>query len=99
VLIPYPTASDNHQHFNALAFVQSGAARMLQQETATPGILAHEIVRLLDTSKRAAMQQALAAWHAPGASAQIAERILHWNTGQAQASPVSAAKQGSVLNG
>jgi hypothetical protein len=61
--------------------------------------LAHEIVRLLDTSKRAAMQQALAAWHAPGASAQIAERILHWNTGQAQASPVSAAKQGSVLNG
>jgi UDP-N-acetylglucosamine--N-acetylmuramyl-(pentapeptide) pyrophosphoryl-undecaprenol N-acetylglucosamine transferase len=98
VLIPYPTASDNHQHFNALAFVQSGAARMLQQETAAPGLLAHEILDLLDASKRSAMQQALAAWHAPGASAQIAERILHWNTGQDQASPVSATKQWPALN-
>jgi UDP-N-acetylglucosamine--N-acetylmuramyl-(pentapeptide) pyrophosphoryl-undecaprenol N-acetylglucosamine transferase len=80
VLIPYPTAADNHQHFNALAFAQSGAARMLQQGRATPETLAHEILDLLrDASKRSAMRQALTAWQTPGASAQIAERILHWN--------------------
>jgi UDP-N-acetylglucosamine--N-acetylmuramyl-(pentapeptide) pyrophosphoryl-undecaprenol N-acetylglucosamine transferase len=96
VLIPYPAASDNHQHFNALAFVQSGAARML--ETAGPGLLAHEVLDLLEASKRSAMQEALAVWHVPGASAQIAERILHWNTGEDEASPVSASKQRPVLN-
>jgi UDP-N-acetylglucosamine--N-acetylmuramyl-(pentapeptide) pyrophosphoryl-undecaprenol N-acetylglucosamine transferase len=98
VLIPFPTASDNHQHCNALAFAQSGAARMLQQETALPGPLAREILDLLDASKRSAMQQALAAWHAPGASAQIADTILHWDAGQDQASAISAAKPRHALN-
>jgi len=98
VLIPYPTAADNHQHFNALTFVQSGAARMLQQESAMPGPLAREILHLLDPAKRLSMQQALAAWHAPEASAQIAERILHWNKSEGQVNPVSTAKQQPVLN-
>ncbi len=66
VLIPYPTAADNHQYFNACAFAQSGAARMLQQEGATPAALAHEILDLLNGSKRSAMQQALAALARPG---------------------------------
>jgi UDP-N-acetylglucosamine--N-acetylmuramyl-(pentapeptide) pyrophosphoryl-undecaprenol N-acetylglucosamine transferase len=88
LLIPYPTAADNHQHFNALAFTQAGAARMLQQGTATSDTLAHEILDLLrDASKRSKMQQALAAWQTPGASSHIAERILHWDA----AEPVSQA--------
>jgi UDP-N-acetylglucosamine--N-acetylmuramyl-(pentapeptide) pyrophosphoryl-undecaprenol N-acetylglucosamine transferase len=79
VLIPYPTAADNHQYFNARAFEQTGAARMLAQQSATPAQLAGEILDLLrDTTKRAAMRQALAAWHRPEAAAEIAERILHW---------------------
>lgn len=79
VLIPYPTAADNHQYFNAQAFVQAGAARMLQQETATSEQLAAEILDLLrDTGNRPAMQQALAKWHKPGAAAEIAEKILRW---------------------
>jgi len=83
MLIPYPTAADNHQHFNALAFTQSGAALMLQQGTATPDSLAHELLDLLlRASKRSRMRQALAAWQTPGASAQIADRILHWNIAQ-----------------
>jgi UDP-N-acetylglucosamine--N-acetylmuramyl-(pentapeptide) pyrophosphoryl-undecaprenol N-acetylglucosamine transferase len=98
VLIPYPVAADNHQYFNALAFTQSGAARMLQQETATPESLAHEVLDLLLTSHRTAMQQALAAWHAPGASAQIAERILHWNAGEHQPRQIAAPKPRPVLN-
>ena len=92
VLIPYPTAADNHQYFNALAFAQSGAARLLPQQAATPGQLAREILDLLrDGSKRSAMKQSLVAWHAPGASAQIAERILRWNI-EDQASPVAATQ-------
>jgi UDP-N-acetylglucosamine--N-acetylmuramyl-(pentapeptide) pyrophosphoryl-undecaprenol N-acetylglucosamine transferase len=80
VLIPYPTAADNHQYFNARAFVQSGAAWMLQQEAATAGQLAGEILDLVrDTSKRSAMQRALAAWDTPGAAADIAEKILNWS--------------------
>jgi UDP-N-acetylglucosamine--N-acetylmuramyl-(pentapeptide) pyrophosphoryl-undecaprenol N-acetylglucosamine transferase len=98
VLIPYPTAADNHQHCNALAFTQSRAARVVQQATATPALLAKEILDLLrDESKRADMRQALAAWHAPGASALIAERILHCHRGEAQASQVAATKQCPAL--
>jgi UDP-N-acetylglucosamine--N-acetylmuramyl-(pentapeptide) pyrophosphoryl-undecaprenol N-acetylglucosamine transferase len=98
VLIPYPTAADNHQHFNALAFLRSGAARMVQQETATPELLAREILDLLrDASKRADMRQALAAWHAPEAAALMAERILYCLTGETQAGPVTGTKQRPVL--
>jgi UDP-N-acetylglucosamine--N-acetylmuramyl-(pentapeptide) pyrophosphoryl-undecaprenol N-acetylglucosamine transferase len=80
VLIPYPTAADNHQYYNARAFVQSGAAWMLQQDTATAGQLAAEILDMVrDTLKRSAMQRALVAWHTPEAAAEIAEKILNWN--------------------
>jgi UDP-N-acetylglucosamine--N-acetylmuramyl-(pentapeptide) pyrophosphoryl-undecaprenol N-acetylglucosamine transferase len=88
VLIPYPFAADDHQYFNACALARAGAARLLQQQTCTPGQLAGEILRLLrDTSAREAMRQALAAWHWPAAAAEIAERMLHWNpkAGQARA--------------
>jgi UDP-N-acetylglucosamine--N-acetylmuramyl-(pentapeptide) pyrophosphoryl-undecaprenol N-acetylglucosamine transferase len=98
MLIPYPAAADNHQHFNARAFVQSGAARMMPQGTATPGLLANEILDLLRNTNRPAMRQALSAWHAPGAAAQIAERILHWNAAEDHASHITAAKQMTVLS-
>jgi UDP-N-acetylglucosamine--N-acetylmuramyl-(pentapeptide) pyrophosphoryl-undecaprenol N-acetylglucosamine transferase len=79
VLIPYPTAANNHQHYNALAFVQSGAARLLSQDSTTPDHLAHEILELIRNPLiRSAMQTALADWHAPAAAGDIAERILHW---------------------
>jgi UDP-N-acetylglucosamine--N-acetylmuramyl-(pentapeptide) pyrophosphoryl-undecaprenol N-acetylglucosamine transferase len=79
VLIPYPTAADNHQFFNARAFVQSGAARMISQDSATPDALAGEILELIrNPLKRSAMQSALADWNAPAAAGDIAERILNW---------------------
>jgi UDP-N-acetylglucosamine--N-acetylmuramyl-(pentapeptide) pyrophosphoryl-undecaprenol N-acetylglucosamine transferase len=79
ILIPYPSAADNHQYFNARAFVQSGAARMLQQHTATSELLAQEILELIrNPLKRSAMQRALASWHAPTAARDIADTILHW---------------------
>ncbi len=93
VLVPYPAAADNHQYFNARAFVQSGAAWMLQQETATAGQLAGEILDLVrDTLKRSAMQRALAAWHTPGAASEIAEKILNWGAESGQSARAAGVK-------
>jgi UDP-N-acetylglucosamine--N-acetylmuramyl-(pentapeptide) pyrophosphoryl-undecaprenol N-acetylglucosamine transferase len=81
VLIPYPAAADNHQYYNAQAFARAGAARMLQQEKCDGAQLAAEVLDLLrDASKHAAMRQALGEWRSPGSAAEIAERILHWET-------------------
>jgi UDP-N-acetylglucosamine--N-acetylmuramyl-(pentapeptide) pyrophosphoryl-undecaprenol N-acetylglucosamine transferase len=89
VLIPYPSAADNHQFFNAQAFVQTGAARMMTQDTATPELLAPEILELIGNPlKRSAMRTALAAWHTPSAAGDIAERILSW--------PAEAKQPGSM---
>lgn len=77
LLIPYPTAADNHQFFNAQAFGQSGAARVLEQHALSSGLLAVEILALLSQSgQRTSMREALSAWHRPEAAAQIADRML-----------------------
>ena len=46
VLVPYPHATDNHQVHNAEEFVNTGAARMLQQKMATPDLLARMVLEL-----------------------------------------------------
>ena len=87
LLIPYPTAADNHQYHNALAFAQSGAARALPQDALSPELLTREIVALLgDAARREAMRQALRAWHFPEAASHIADQMLHW-TARAQSLP------------
>jgi UDP-N-acetylglucosamine--N-acetylmuramyl-(pentapeptide) pyrophosphoryl-undecaprenol N-acetylglucosamine transferase len=47
ILIPYPSATDNHQFHNARAFVEKGAARMLGEERATPQNLKAVIQELM----------------------------------------------------
>jgi UDP-N-acetylglucosamine--N-acetylmuramyl-(pentapeptide) pyrophosphoryl-undecaprenol N-acetylglucosamine transferase len=77
LLIPYPTAANNHQFHNARAFEKTGAARLLEQKAATPGkvaILLRELVE--DAAARSKIQTALAQWHAPKAAEQIAEIML-----------------------
>ena len=77
VLIPYPTAVDEHQLHNARAFEASGAARLLEQSTATPQQLKPILCELMqDEMKRQRMQAALAAWHYPQAAEQIAGAML-----------------------
>jgi len=77
VLIPYPSAVDNHQFYNAWAFVESGAARMLEQEKATPEMLAEMVKGLMEKPDlRAGMKEALAKWHQSDAAGQIAAQIL-----------------------
>jgi len=77
ILIPYPTAADNHQFFNAQAFVKTGAARKVEQREATSEGIAAEILDLLENvTSRNAMKTALAKWHNPQAASQIADKIL-----------------------
>jgi UDP-N-acetylglucosamine--N-acetylmuramyl-(pentapeptide) pyrophosphoryl-undecaprenol N-acetylglucosamine transferase len=98
VLIPYPTAADDHQFYNARAFVQTGAARSIQQLGATPEQLLRDVCELLgDSAQRASMQAALAQWHKPSAAADIAESILHWPEGRRASAPSVASFKSSNL--
>ncbi len=77
LLIPFPAAADNHQLYNARAFAETGAARLLEQRDATPDKV-FELLRALveDLAARDAMQAALARWHAPNSAEEIAGKIL-----------------------
>jgi UDP-N-acetylglucosamine--N-acetylmuramyl-(pentapeptide) pyrophosphoryl-undecaprenol N-acetylglucosamine transferase len=77
ILVPYPKAADNHQFYNAHAFVSVGAAIRLDQAEATGEKLAAVIVRLLqDPRQLNDMKSLIADWHAPRAASVIADQIL-----------------------
>ncbi|HEX4266052.1 MAG TPA: undecaprenyldiphospho-muramoylpentapeptide beta-N-acetylglucosaminyltransferase [Verrucomicrobiae bacterium] len=77
LLVPFPAATDNHQFFNAKAFEETGAARLLEQKTATPETVAQLILDLAGNAvAREQMQTALAKWHTPDAAEKIAETML-----------------------
>jgi UDP-N-acetylglucosamine--N-acetylmuramyl-(pentapeptide) pyrophosphoryl-undecaprenol N-acetylglucosamine transferase len=77
ILIPLPTAQDNHQFHNAQALARSGAAVLLPQSNPDPERLRSEVLTLLhDTTLRASMQQALIQIDRPEAASLIAESIL-----------------------
>jgi UDP-N-acetylglucosamine--N-acetylmuramyl-(pentapeptide) pyrophosphoryl-undecaprenol N-acetylglucosamine transferase len=77
LLVPFPSAADNHQFFNGSAFEKNGAAMLLEQKNSTPEKVAAILAGLLeDETARSKMQSALAQWHAPKAAEQIAENIL-----------------------
>ncbi|HVM49919.1 MAG TPA: undecaprenyldiphospho-muramoylpentapeptide beta-N-acetylglucosaminyltransferase [Candidatus Acidoferrum sp.] len=76
VLIPYPSATGNHQFHNARAFEASGAARLLEQKSATGELLADLLWDLIEKpSVREHMQAALAQWHNPEAAERIAQAL------------------------
>jgi UDP-N-acetylglucosamine--N-acetylmuramyl-(pentapeptide) pyrophosphoryl-undecaprenol N-acetylglucosamine transferase len=77
VLIPYPEAADNHQFFNARAFVESGAARMLVQNDASPELLVGMVRDVTENSaRRETMIAALERWHHPDAAETIARHMV-----------------------
>ena len=77
ILVPYPTAADNHQFHNARAFVNDEAARMTPQLETTSETFAERILELLrDEPRRCGMKQALGKWHFPRAAQKISEQML-----------------------
>ncbi|OGS19352.1 MAG: undecaprenyldiphospho-muramoylpentapeptide beta-N-acetylglucosaminyltransferase [Elusimicrobia bacterium RIFOXYA2_FULL_50_26] len=49
VLVPYPHATADHQHFNASLLVQSGQAVEIRENALTPALLASRIVAAAET--------------------------------------------------
>lgn len=77
ILVPYPAAADDHQYYNARAFAQAGAARLLVQNQLKPEVLFTEIVELLENpARQEEMKNALQKWYFPRAADEIAESIL-----------------------
>lgn len=77
ILVPYPSAVDDHQNSNAHAFQRAGAARILDEATATPEALAMHIQDLTQNAATSqGMQAVLADLHVPDAAADIAARVL-----------------------
>jgi UDP-N-acetylglucosamine--N-acetylmuramyl-(pentapeptide) pyrophosphoryl-undecaprenol N-acetylglucosamine transferase len=96
VLVPLPTAADNHQYQNARAFEQSGAARLLDQRTATPDQLVAALLVLSTVGpERAQVRAALGRWHAPRAAADIAAQIIASLPVEIRRSAVAAAARGA----
>jgi UDP-N-acetylglucosamine--N-acetylmuramyl-(pentapeptide) pyrophosphoryl-undecaprenol N-acetylglucosamine transferase len=76
LLVPFPAAADNHQFFNARAFVSGGAARLLEQRESTPEKVAAVLTELVENGPvRSGMVEALGRWHTPDSAWQIAARI------------------------
>jgi UDP-N-acetylglucosamine--N-acetylmuramyl-(pentapeptide) pyrophosphoryl-undecaprenol N-acetylglucosamine transferase len=76
LLIPLPTATDDHQRRNAEALVRRGAADMLEQADLSGDTLAGRVAALLaDGARLEAMRQAARAAARPDAARVIADAI------------------------
>jgi UDP-N-acetylglucosamine--N-acetylmuramyl-(pentapeptide) pyrophosphoryl-undecaprenol N-acetylglucosamine transferase len=77
ILIPLPTATDDHQRKNADALVTHGAARMIDQRALTGELLAAQIVALAaNGEERASMGAAARRMAKPGAAKVIVDKVL-----------------------
>ena len=77
LLIPLPTAADDHQRRNAEVLVRAGAAEVVDQRTLTGAELAARISALAqDAARRRAMGAAARALAKPGAARAIVDKVL-----------------------
>jgi UDP-N-acetylglucosamine--N-acetylmuramyl-(pentapeptide) pyrophosphoryl-undecaprenol N-acetylglucosamine transferase len=77
VLIPLPTAADDHQRKNAEVLARAGAAEVIDQRVLTGSGLAARIIALAaDAPRRAAMARAARALARPDAARTIADKVL-----------------------
>jgi len=77
ILVPLPTATDDHQRRNAEALVRTGAAEMIEQRTLTGRALAARILALAsDPGRRRDMGAQAGRFARSDAAVTIAERAL-----------------------
>jgi UDP-N-acetylglucosamine--N-acetylmuramyl-(pentapeptide) pyrophosphoryl-undecaprenol N-acetylglucosamine transferase len=87
LLVPLPSAVDNHQFHNARALAEAGAARLLAQAEATSEKVLWELRALIeDGPVRTRIQEAQARWHLDDAAQRVARVVLE-ALGSLQASP------------
>jgi UDP-N-acetylglucosamine--N-acetylmuramyl-(pentapeptide) pyrophosphoryl-undecaprenol N-acetylglucosamine transferase len=76
ILIPLPTAADDHQSRNAARFAEAGAALLLDQRKAQAEDLAQAIAGLArDEERRSAMARAMRGLARPQAAQAIVDRL------------------------
>lgn len=76
VLVPLPTATDDHQRKNAEAFARAGGAMVLDERGLTGARMAEALVALAgDAARRAQMSAAARTLARPDAAARIAEKV------------------------
>jgi UDP-N-acetylglucosamine--N-acetylmuramyl-(pentapeptide) pyrophosphoryl-undecaprenol N-acetylglucosamine transferase len=74
ILIPFPFAADQHQHRNAEAFRDAGAAELMEEKSTDPETLALLIKNLLtDERRRERMAAGVAAVLPRGAAGRVAD--------------------------
>ena len=77
ILVPLPTATDDHQRRNALALVTHGAARMVEQRELSGDRIAAELLALAgDEAQRRRMGEAARRMARPDAARVIVDRLL-----------------------
>ena len=77
ILIPLPTATDDHQRKNARVLAEAGAAEVIDERELTGDVLADRLLALVaDAPRRARMAAAARRFARPEAAALIAERAL-----------------------
>jgi UDP-N-acetylglucosamine--N-acetylmuramyl-(pentapeptide) pyrophosphoryl-undecaprenol N-acetylglucosamine transferase len=77
ILIPLPTAADDHQRKNAEVLVTAGAAELIEQKDLTGDRLATSVIALADRpERRAALAAAAQRFAKPDAARLIVDRAL-----------------------
>ena len=77
ILVPYPHATAQHQHGNALALAQAGAAIVLEDADLSPDLVATSVADVLaDPARLATMSRAARAWSRPEAAEALALIVL-----------------------
>lgn len=77
VLVPLPTAADDHQRKNARVLAAAGACEVIEERELTGERLAQVLVALAsDGARRARMAASARALGKPDAAARVAERIV-----------------------
>ena len=77
ILVPLPSAADDHQRRNAEVLVRAGAAELLDQRDLTGASLASRVLALArDAGRRSRMAAAVRAFARPDAAQAIADRVM-----------------------
>ena len=77
ILVPLPTAADDHQRKNAEVLAQAGAAELIEQKDLTGELLAERVLALArDATRRTAIAEAARRFAKPDAARVIVDRAL-----------------------
>lgn len=80
ILIPYPFAANDHQTYNARAFADVGAAKLLPQHSLTPENLTAEVLQLLGSDRNQLAQMAAQTRHlaVPDSATRLAQLVRQY---------------------